>query len=1668
MAPPQPTSGPFGPGIPIIKSKPKPKKPPPKMTGKFKAPPPSQLLGPVPLRPANGAPLPEAERQAMLDGARAFQAKKAAVNREITKRKDAVFKENVRRDVSTKAGLAGPGSLGQVGVAKDTNIPNLTPKVHLAQARQKWLASGGLQSFDEFMQHARSRNVVNQALPVTFADTHQLPEQLAHGFRPTRTIPESPPAPSGGGAWGPSEKPPEPVMNPRVGMGRYHEAHKNDPASIIDWKDALGKGVVGIDRAAGGLIKMGTDGLGIGYESDPLTAAWDIVRGKGVPAGYGRHMRSEAKAGVGGLFPSATEAAGKLSMAGLSVPHGLRIAKDKVNAVAHTKGVSDTTAEAADGTLPAEEAAAIGFTAAYTKTLREMALKKGWYEGELTGLVGMDLLQHAYSSPPPMALRIAQNFGRGAAQTGAFVTGVAGLVDETAHGHGMRAWGQFGSALGKEGLGFLHNPLQAAISDPFTVVPAVGAVGKTAGTVGRLTYLGKEMGVREVKTGLKRKILADDVSGPPSPEELIYSRGQYSKNLWTQIGQRAADKMAGTALRLNKAHGGHFDKLVRRSVNESAHGHTTRQVAYRHALRKLDGHLSGKKKRAEVLLAYLHAGGKPEKILEHYQSLLEGPDGILSGAEAGQAKFLADHVIEQTRNLSQADHDFINAARGISAHTSLTHVELGRFRRAAVLHRQLEPLLLAAQSAARRLTSPVGLTPEMEAANQIAWLRKMVLNPEHKHAPLDSSRIAPRRGKLSEAERTQKFSQEKLDAEVKKLEAERPPAELEDAGAAVHEANLEAHKAKAPVEPELPPTERHGKYVTKAAAARAGKELKDKHGAGTVKITPNRGGKTYAIEYTPKVAVDTAKIAKHHAAKVKRHEERTPVRDPEEIKAHRRAVVNHKRKLKRYDERIERAKAKADAHRTHEAEAAKRGRVLTEAEREQFAKVSDPEAIYQQYERALEDFLQMHLDSGGIEPARIAYTKATLKSVRRKAARGGARLNPKADARRMPPVHASTGRSFASGNYLIDAASPIRESLHAQRLRVGLGVHRLMVEHVAQEVPAGYRIKQGEVAVTKQNMATLATAYHQLDPNLVGDQVAYEASKSAWRRREPTRHDEDKGDDEVASYDRERQLRTDHTAELERVKETGDVTSGPSYVVPKATWDRMIDWTKPVSLNVYSKAMREYQRALISIYPGTVIGNTIGSLPLAWAAGAGPQSFRMAERTMRHGGFGRDLAPSYLYGKGPSGHLEHDAHNPATHYMNTMRGASIAGEDFSRVAAYWSKALPIVKAEGKRIKAEAEEANRKWHADRESFVGPVPGKAEPEPFTKFGANRDVASHDVPAPVKRIEPDYGVPPSLHTAESAFDEAARMFASGKIHPDKLDAVLDHVEKFMGDTHKPQYRLARGIQATHIVLFQNWVAHMAKLVLYTLPVKHPRRMLFLNSMARYGDQYRQEHGAWPAWMVGFFPLMHYTANIPGVRDMPGGAELQHWTHAISMMNLSPQSTAGGLTQSLTADKPALDRIAGISSPPWQLLNNFQNMSRDNRGADEDKKIDPYRYLLNEALGWIPGERKFFPQQGLRGDSLPWDPRAKTYMDPLTHQLQSPFLSPGPYADRGYAGMLERVFGFGGYKVPNEGPITRKQISNQGIYNRPDPGRDAAVHRRMAARKAAQAAALANLNGK
>jgi hypothetical protein len=261
----------------------------------------------------------------------------------------------------------------------------------------------------------------------------------------------------------------------------------------------------------------------------------------------------------------------------------------------------------------------------------------------------------------------------------------------------------------------------------------------------------------------------------------------------------------------------------------------------------------------------------------------------------------------------------------------------------------------------------------------------------------------------------------------------------------------------------------------------------------------------------------------------------------------------------------------------------------------------------------------------------------------------------------------------------------------------------------------------------------------------------------------------------------------------------------------------------------------------------------------------------------------------------------------------------------------------------------------------------------------------------------------------------DEYQRALARGDVDPQRFDAFLDHVEKFVGDVSKPDGAFGR--TAGKAILFHRWVGHIAKLILYTLPVKHPRRLAVLLALSNYGDQYRQEHGVWPDWYREYLPLFQT------VKRVGNSGKPQVFTKSFSTQGVNPFSTLNQYANPVSTGESVGDIALGVLNP----LLSVPLKTAFSRPYDSE---NPWRYLAGQGLRQLPGVTVVRPQGGMAPDSIPFiSEQRKNYSSgrkvngktiPLPWDLR-----PVARAEPGILGALLR-YGLGGvYDVPAQGPI-------------------------------------------
>lgn len=591
--------------------------------------------------------------------------------------------------------------------------------------------------------------------------------------------------------------------------------------------------------------------------------------------------------------------------------------------------------------------------------------------------------------------------------------------------------------------------------------------------------------------------------------------------------------------------------------------------------------------------------------------------------------------------------------------------------------------------------------------------------------------------------------------------------------------------------------------------------------------------------------------------------------------------------------------------------------------------------LFDEYDHAVRQYAASHLAHKGFEPTRVAYTPppstGVITSPYTRGTGGKVRFNS-----RVPKQKVSTGSAFESGNYIIDPKVALRENLQAQRLRtsVGLTSDENLAKVGAIKAERGDERPHGYVFTPSQNPATVGKVITDLHDKPVGA------------------HD---------YYHQEAQVRDKLAKHLEAgADKTGEHAATKGWFVPEGAWSRILDYTRPESRSKYDQFMRQYQRVMISTAPSTILGNTLGSVPLALAGGAGFKSFAKARESSSLGG-DTTLVPHSLHGRGVAGNLAADSRNPLSVGMNKMRRGSVVGEDFSRDATYFSQALK-------------------------------------------GANK------------------------RSKELGYDDTnayLRDMASGKVDPHVRDAAIAHAIKFAGDAAKPMTKAGR--VAGRVILFPQWLQHMTKLMLVTLPLHHPRRMALINALAQYGDTYRQEHGALPNWMQEFAPLFTHTV---------GG---NPFTRVANLSQLSPQGTAGGTFDTLMQPGSITSRIASLANPPVAAALNVALQENANRGSYYPVNM-PW-YIAHQAAYAIPQVSKIQSASGHGPDSVPFIHETERHYTDGTRKTAwndntLPYSQrPGARPVAGLEGFLSRYLGAGEYDVPTPGGKINKATVDKAI---------------------------------
>lgn len=604
------------------------------------------------------------------------------------------------------------------------------------------------------------------------------------------------------------------------------------------------------------------------------------------------------------------------------------------------------------------------------------------------------------------------------------------------------------------------------------------------------------------------------------------------------------------------------------------------------------------------------------------------------------------------------------------------------------------------------------------------------------------------------------------------------------------------------------------------------------------------------------------------------------------------------------------------AHETEVRQQGKRLDRLTAAQRDALPYDEQLELARNDAAHSTQAFIDAHLAAGGVEASRIPRTKIKSGIAHPSRLAGKQRFTTKTQR-----GYRSSGHSIRSGEFVYDPRAPLHENAEIQRIRQHIGIwndlaQNRMVHHVVGDGETTV-VGEGQVAVPIDNFRS--------------------AAKTAppWDDSTPVAMHE---------VDREHTIRQKAADWMKGTAATeGEVIPRGQevFVLPAAMHNRIIEWAKPVSrdgkMAAYERANAAYQRILIGIYPSTWLGNAPGSVPLAIASGAipGRGAFKMAAKSgQTKGPLARALSsdaaisPASISGLGAAGSSMGPAGNPLMKFVGFGRELSMKGEDFSARAAWFGQAKPVVEG---------------WLPKTRKLF---PGVEKLIPKSKLGLARELNKDATTI--------------YHALASAkWEDGTRL--SPELEATR-NRMLNHVEEFVSASVKPKGDLGRAVGT--VVLFHNWLGHILKLTLVSLPLNHPRRAALMNAISVYGNQYRQEHGVYPSWMTQFLPLMEQSQSIGNGLSAPGmlSAGLGQLTPMASATSL-----AGAGTQLDT--RSPLELGASLTSPLVRPLLQAAIALHDNSKLrpGEPGAIDPTKVLLAGIQSAIPGSAKFLPRSGL-----------------------------------------------------------------------------------------------------
>lgn len=1181
------------------------------------------------------------------------------------------------------------------------------------------------------------------------------------------------------------------------------------------------------------------------------------------------------------------------------------------------------------------------------KLYRELILKQGWNPSDIDGKSAPTMIAMAYSPPPALWKRIAQNAAANLVMGGSTTVGMLGLGSQVLQGQGVQAGKDLVGSLRSITPGLSNHPWQdTALTNPLFAVTAAHAVAKGGG--GALGMLKPGLrGERVVPlAGLHR--LDEGHVG----EQAVAARGRYSRNLYTAAGQGLDDLLTRHSPRhAAKVAEDVADEYVRAQRNLHAEEHIAVQVPYKAATHKLSND------RQTELIAFLDHGGDTGVAtgLAHYR------------AEAAGGNVAAERHVRLLEDLqgpkNETEQAFVDHARAISKHTSDVRQSLGLHGATAQKFRQYETPIETGASTGNQLAIDAKAARE---SWQNLWEQGADKIPTGRLAKLaEITRDVTRHGKKAEkATKTIERRQAEWDAwsaKDKEIRSRRPTLEPATDVLSTHATLKEASAA-----------------AKKAQAA----EFTGEGGATRVKVEKEGDRFVVRTGAEPKRAEGT--MGPHRKA----------------VKAWRDEMAAHQAAKPPKPIGVARAKGKQAAHQT---EVNQQGKRLERLQPDETLPFDEQAAIAKQrYEDATQAFIDDFHARGGIEPARIARTKIKSGIAHPSRLAGKHRFTTKTERE-----HLSTGESVRSGEFVYDPKSLLHENAQIQRIRGHVGVWNDIASHPMVHFVKGSTDRANPTLVPKGYVAVMPDNYRS-------------AARTApeWNSNTPmSMHD----------VEHEHGIREKAAAWLsDKAATAGErVPAGVEVaLMPAAMHKRIIEWAKPVSkdgkMAAYDRAMANYQRILIGIYPSTWVGNAPGSVPLAMASGAihpmdywsAFKSGHRASPISRRLGIekGEVPAPSSVQGLGASGSSFAQTSNPAMKMVGFGRELSMMGEDFSARAAW----------------AAQVRRNTAGHLPTLRKIFPKLDEIMPEKWKGRAAQLSVTS----------------------AEYARALATGRFDNGKrLGPEDLalqNRLLDETEAFMGVSGKPKGGISQNVG--RVVLFQNWLGHILKLNLFTLPIRHPRRATLMNAIAVYGNQYRQENGVYPDWMGQFFPIGNTSEGGNPMRLSLGLGQLTPLASATNLASAGSRS----LDEGTSPEDMAISMLNPILQAGAKAIRQYDN-NQTNQPWEKD--INPAAVAVAGLERALPGSSKFI--SGLGGGSgyetgsyWPTNMKKKTYYKYVLSKTGKSFNRveipwddrPGGRPVQGLLGPFSRWGGLPLEQSPTGGKPLRVEQSNAKTFGHLD----------------------------